>query len=73
MSKGELIVGKELYGRIDTAEPNSSHAKMLNMCGENKRVIDFGCWKGAVSSELKTGWRADRRVRLRSGGYHKCA
>jgi len=53
MSKGELIVGKELYGRIDTAEPNSSHAKMLNMCGENKRVIDFGCWKGAVSSELK--------------------
>lgn len=46
-------MGKELYGNIDPTEANSSHAKMLNFCGDNKRVIDFGCWKGAVSSELK--------------------
>lgn len=46
-------MGKELYGKVDPSEANSSHAKMLNFCSENKRVIDFGCWKGAVSSELK--------------------
>jgi SAM-dependent methyltransferase len=51
--KGDFIVDRELYDKVDPSEPNSSHAKMLKFCGENRRVIDFGCWKGAVSSELK--------------------
>lgn len=46
-------MGRELYDNVDPSEPNSSHAKMLKFCSGNQRVIDFGCWKGAVSSELK--------------------
>jgi len=41
------------YDDADPSIPYTSHAKMLAMCGENRRIIDFGCWTGVMSRELK--------------------
>lgn len=49
----EVLMGNELYGRVDPTRESSSHAKLISLCEENKRVIDFGCWTGLVSKELK--------------------
>jgi methionine biosynthesis protein MetW len=31
---------------IDTTIPNNSHSQVLDLVGENKRVLDVGCWEG---------------------------
>jgi SAM-dependent methyltransferase/uncharacterized coiled-coil protein SlyX len=38
---------------IDLADENSTHTKLINMVGENKKVVDFGCWTGGVAAILK--------------------
>ncbi len=46
-------MGNELYSRADPTREGGSHAKLISLCGVNKRVVDFGCWTGLVSKELK--------------------
>jgi SAM-dependent methyltransferase len=38
---------------IDFSDPNDAHARMIEMVGSGKRVVDFGCWTGFVAKELK--------------------
>ena len=38
---------------IDLSDVSSSHTKQILMVGEDKRVVDFGCWTGDVAAVLK--------------------
>lgn len=37
---------------IDPAEPNTSHALMLELVGGDKRVLDMGCAEGDLARAL---------------------
>lgn len=38
---------------IDFSDRNDTHARMIEMVGTGKKVVDFGCWTGFVARELK--------------------
>ena len=38
---------------IDFDDPNDTHARLIEMVGRDKRVLDFGCYTGFVAKELK--------------------
>lgn len=38
--------------RIDFDDPNDTHAKMIEMVGTDRKVLDFGCSTGFVAAEL---------------------
>jgi SAM-dependent methyltransferase len=44
---------KDYEMRIDFSDRNDAHARMIDMVGSGKRVVDFGCWTGFVARELK--------------------
>jgi len=37
---------------VDLADENNAYTKQINMVGENKRVVDFGCYTGGVAAVL---------------------
>ena len=37
---------------IDLSDEQNTHTKLVLMVGENKRVVDFGCWTGGVAAVL---------------------
>ena len=39
--------------KIDLSNSNSSHTKIINLVGKNKRVIEFGCSSGFMSEVLR--------------------
>ena len=46
-------MGKDYERLIDFADRNDTHARMIEMVGTGKKVVDFGCWTGFVARELK--------------------
>jgi SAM-dependent methyltransferase len=44
---------KEYDGGIDLSNPGLTHTIMVNLVGEDKRVVDFGCHTGFVAAVLK--------------------
>lgn len=44
---------KDYSATIDLSDKNSAHTKMIQLVGMNRRVIDLGCYTGAVAKVLK--------------------
>ena len=44
---------KDYERLIDFSDRNDTHARMIEMVGTGKKVVDFGCWTGFVARELK--------------------
>jgi O-antigen biosynthesis protein len=55
-------------GGIDLSDTNNAHTKEIGLIGRDKRVLDFGCYEGAVAGVLAehgcivTGIELDRRA-----------
>ena len=45
--------------KIDLSNANSFHAKIVNLVGKNKRVIEFGCSAGFVSEVLRNEFNCE--------------
>ncbi len=46
-------MNKDYEKEIDFSDPNDAHARMVEMVGPGKRVVDFGCWTGFMARALK--------------------
>ncbi len=65
-------MGKDYSASIDLSDKNSAHTKMIEFVGSNKRVVDFGCYTGALAKVLKergcyvVGIEIDRKAAARA-------
>lgn len=48
-----MVEDSKYFKGIDLADDSSTRVKEVKLVGENKRVVDFGCWTGGVAAVLK--------------------